>query len=118
MTVKLVILKSGEHLITNIKEGYNDQGLITYILENPCTIRINSSHKIMEDGEDPVEKVNVSLSSWPNFSADEMVAIPPDWLVTALNPAESIKKIYENKFLEKNDQTTTVVGQSDTDFEN
>ena len=116
MTIKIALLKSGETLVTDIKEAYTEEKLVTYILENPCTIRVNSTHKITEDGQDPIEKVNISLYSWPNFSADKSVALPVDWLITAVEPVESIKEIYKNKFLKENDQTIITPEQSNSDI--
>ena len=63
MTVKLAILKSGENIISNIKEAYYEDKLACYIFENPHNIIINGSYKILDDLND-TNSVSISLYSW------------------------------------------------------
>jgi hypothetical protein len=103
MTVKLVLLKSGEKLISEIKEGFLEEKLVCYLLEKPCTISINGTYKILdEEGIDGGNKVSVSLQSWPSFSGQETIEISPDWIITIVEPSDEIKETYENQILELN----------------
>ena len=111
MTVKIAILKSGENILCDIKEGYDDDKLITYFLENPCTIKLNGRYSITDDNGDQQNQMSVALHPWPSFSKDTSVAIPIDWLVTIVEPISGIKKMYEDQF--KNDETISATEQSD-----
>ena len=100
MTVKLVLLKSGEKLISDIKEGFVKDTLVCYLLEKPCTMSINGTYKILdEDGVEGGNKVSISLQSWPSFSKQTTIEINPDWIVTILEPNDEIKETYESQVL-------------------
>ena len=114
MTVKIAILKSGENVLCDIKEGYDEDKFITYFLENPCTIKLNGRYSITDDSGEEQKQMSVALHPWPSFSSDTTVAIPIDWLVTIVEPISGIKKMYEDQF--KNDETTSTAEQSDSDI--
>jgi len=125
MTVKLVLLKSGEKLISDVKEGFVEEKLVCYLLEKPCTIVVNGTYKILEDeSDDGGNKVSISLQSWPQFSNQETIDIIPSWIVTLVEPSEQIKKMYEtqvlglNKEEKENDQSIVLAEQSDSDQQN
>jgi hypothetical protein len=96
MTVKLVLLKSGENIVSQIKEGYFENKLVCYILDKPCTISINGTYKILDEDEN---KVSVSLQPWPALSNQTIIELIPDWIVTIVDPINSIKKMYETQVL-------------------
>jgi hypothetical protein len=114
MTVKLVVLKSGENLISDIKEGYDEEKLITYIFENPCTIKVNGKYRISTDEGDSRDQMSISLHRWPSFSADKTVPIPVDWIVTAVEPIPAVIKMYNQNVKEENDETISATEQSDS----
>jgi hypothetical protein len=118
MTVKLIVLKSGEKLISDIKEGFYEEKLVCYILDKPCTISVNGSYKIL-DGEDNENRVSISLHSWPSLSKDTTIELIPDWIVTIVEPKNEIKEMYETQVLgiteNQNDQSVVLTEQSDSD---
>jgi len=116
MSVKLVVLKSGEKVIADIKEGFDEGKLITYILEKPCTIDVNGKYRIMNQDGDEKEQMSISLHPWPIFSGDTIVPIVPDFLVTALEPTPGLKKMYEEQILNETNQDDSVDEQSSSDF--
>ena len=119
MTVKLLLLKSGEYLISDIKEGYLQDTLVCYMLENPCLISSDGSYK-KEDGssEENQTKLNIILQSWPVLSKDTTIELIPDWVITIVNPSDELKKIYETQVLEirkhEINQTIVLSEQSDS----
>jgi len=115
MTVKIAVFKSGEQVICDIKEGFDQDKLITYLLENPCKIKINSRHKYSINNEDQKEQMHISLEPWPTFSGDSVVPIVTDFLVTAVEPAAGLKKMYEEQFKNETNQTDSIDEQSDSD---
>lgn len=98
MSVKLISLKSGESIISEIKEGYFENKLVCYILDKPCLTSINGTYKILDEDDDG-EKVSISLSSWPSLSKQTTIELVPDWIVTIVDPVDSLKKMYETQVL-------------------
>lgn len=113
MSAKLILLKSGENIVSEIKEGYFDDKLICYILDKPCVVTINGTYKILD--EDDENRVSVSLSSWPSLSNQTTVEVEPNWVVTIVEPIYSLKKMYETQVLgiEQDDETISTDEQSD-----
>jgi hypothetical protein len=116
MTVKLAILKSGENIISDIKEGFYEERLVCYILENPCKVTINGSYKILDQQNDD-NQYSISLNKWPILSKDETIELVPDWIVTLVDPADSLKELYETQVLgiKENDQSNSIDKQLDSD---
>ena len=118
MTVKLVLLKSGEQLISDIKEGFHEEKMVCYLLEKPCTISVNGNYKIIDDvNENGANKMSISLHAWPSFSNQNIVEIFPEWIVTFVESSDELKKIYKTEVLglkeNKDDQNTSIAEQSD-----
>lgn len=101
MTVKLSVLKSGERLISDVKEAIVDEKPVTYIFENPCLVSIeNRQYKISDSDTENVEtKIGISLYPWPTFSKDKVIPIPLDWVVTIVEPTDDLKQMYEKDVL-------------------
>lgn len=118
MSVKLAILKTGESIISDIKEGIHNDKLICYILENPCNVTINGSYKI-SDKEEDLNKYSISLTRWPIFSKDTTVEISPESISTIVTPMDDLTELYETQVLglKENEINKTIVlnEQSDSD---
>ena len=46
----------------------------------------------MSDGE-----VQISLSPWILLTSEDQIPVPTDWIVTLVDPLESIKEMYSEK---------------------
>jgi hypothetical protein len=117
MTVKLVLLKSGESIVSDIKEGFYEDKLVCYILEKPCTVSINGSYKILDD-EDSGNRVSISLTNWPSLSKDTTIELIPDWIITMVDPKDELKEMYETQVLgiaNETDKNISVTEQYDSD---
>ena len=121
MTVKLAILKSGENIISDIKEGFFEEKLVCYLLEKPCSIVINGSYRVVgeEDEEEIKNRVSISLKTWPSLSDQTVIEMVPDWIVTLVEPNEQLKKMYEEQVLgtEQNEinENVGITERSDSD---
>ena len=124
MSIKLLLLKSGEEVIADIKEmiiGGEDEStnrVIGYYLKNPCTVKIKESNPL-SDNTEVVGRLGyeVSLYKWIPLSADEQITIPTDWVVTMVNPVSKLENMYIEDIVNngKNDQNSGTVEQSDSD---
>lgn len=97
MTIKLLLLKSGETLISDVKEVLKEEKVCGYLLSNPQRV-FYESPILSPDGEKQNEStVNVSLTRWMLLSKDNQIVIPFDWVVTIVDPIESLENMYSPK---------------------
>jgi hypothetical protein len=94
MTVKLVLLKSGETIISDTKEVHQDEKLYGYLFTNPQRVFYDSPVLVPEE-EKQSSVVNVSLTKWILLSKNSQMVVPFDWVVTIVDPIESLEKMYE-----------------------
>jgi hypothetical protein len=86
MSVKLLVLKSYEDVIADVKEMLSGDKVVGYILNNPYVTRL-------EDGDTP----SVSFYPYIPLSADKSIPIPCDWVVSIVEPLEEVKTSYMEK---------------------
>ena len=94
MSVKLALLKSGEVLISDIKELVDDdKKVIGYLFIKPKKVDMITPMFLSEESSNE-SSIQVSLSSWFLITDDTEFAIPKDWIVTVMNPVDRILKMY------------------------
>ena len=98
MSIKLLYLKSGEQIISDVKEliRKDSNKVYGYVLHKPHEIVASKAVVLTEDANDD-RKVEVTLSPWILLTEDKSMTIPQDWIITIVNPIESILKMYEEK---------------------
>ena len=98
MSIKLLYLKSGEQIISDVKEliRKDSNKVYGYVLHKPHEIVASKAVVLTEDANDD-RKVEVTLSPWILLTEDKSMTIPQDWIITIVNPIESIVKMYEEK---------------------
>ena len=115
MSVKLVMLKSGEDIIADVKEIKSNDDVIGYYFENPFIIKMYQPEEpklLKEDGAKKgySSKFNVRFYPWIPLSNDKTVPCSADWVVTIVEPLEKLKLQYREKLKnEKNDKNTTAI---------
>ena len=105
MSIKLSLLKSGETLISDIKEIVSEDSetgkkqAVAYLLSQPHVISIRKEILITEEQEENTDKreIQIALSPWIVLSADEEITIPTNWVVAVVEPIESVKQMYKEK---------------------
>ena len=114
MSIKLCLLKTGEQLISDMKELVaegRDQAH-AYLLDNPHTVEINEKQFVTEEeiktGAD--YGINVSLLPWIILSKDKDMIIPIDSVLTVVEPLESVTQLYLDK-LDAVDNLTDFTGE-------
>ena len=112
MSIKLALLKSGENIIADIKELISDDKTCGYLFTNPHVLGTRSPILLSEEN-DLAGEVELSLSPWIILSSDEKVPVRSDWIVTIVEPVDTVKKIYEEKVNGQNSQTDSVDQQGD-----
>ena len=110
MTIKVLVLKSGEDVIADVQEmmSSSDQ-VMGYFLNKPCVVKLQAK----ETNTD----VSVRMHPWMPIAREKMIPITADWVVTMVTPEEKIQEMYENQVLndgKENDSTTDSTEQSET----
>jgi hypothetical protein len=118
MTLKLAILKSGEDIICDIKEGIIENKVVCYIFQDPYRVTVNGKYKLLDDEEGGKDCLSISLYPWPTLSEDKTVELVPDWIVTLVNPTQQLKDLYEKQVLKNGQECENITfdEQSDADL--
>ena len=123
MTVKLVMLKSGEDIIADVKEIKTEQDVIGYFFHDPLIVKMYSPEEpVVLSEENGVEsdygttkeissKVGVTFYPWVPLSAENKIPCSADWVITMVEPMQNLKKLYQEKIdgRNKDNQSPVVV---------
>lgn len=119
MSVKLLLLKSGEQLIADTMEliSNSEEQVETpcgYLLKNPHRIEYKKPVLLLESREDAPSdgEIQISLSPWLILSMDEQIPIRFDYVVTVVEPVKTLVDLYEEKINGQNDQVSFTEEQS------
>jgi hypothetical protein len=124
MTVKLLLLKSGEDLIADVQEmvfGEDDEKrVVGYYLTRPCIVKMRTPNLLTEENENQGPQkmgYQVTLHPWMPLTSDEKIPVPSDWVVTMVNPTEKLNQMYVEDVVNygKSNQNTGTAEQPDTD---
>ena len=120
MTIKLVLLKSGEDIIADVTEmavgEEEERSIVGYFLDRPCVIRMRDPNLIKEEGPQKQSGFQVSLFPWIPLSKDTRIPVPSDWLITMVEPATKLKEMYVEDIVQNGNQSNSTDNDSaDTD---
>lgn len=107
MSIKLVVLRSGEDIIAHVTDMSADQHdaegnvvgreIFGYYLTRPCAVKLlNEEDTTDETGRKAFE---ISMFPWIPLSNEKVVKIPTDWVVTIVDPIEKVKDMFELQVL-------------------
>jgi hypothetical protein len=108
MSIKLAILKSGEMVISDAKELISDNKVCGYLFTNPEVVSIVNPIFLTEEQEQKTNQIEISLSPWIVLSKDKQIPVPPDWIVTIVEPIETVKEMYEEKVNEQSSKVSSI----------
>ena len=112
MTIKVLVLKSGEDVIADVQEMVSPttEQVMGYFLSSPCVVKLQAKDMSAES------EVSVRMHPWMPIAREKMIPINADWVVTMVTPVEKIQEMYETEVLNngnKTDQTTDSDEQSE-----
>ena len=123
MTIKLLLLKSGEDIISDIKEMVigedEDRRVVGYFLNKPCLVKMRDPSLLAEESTEEQKKAayQVSLYPWMPLSKDQMIPVAADWVVTIVEPIIKLSEMYVEDVLSRgteNNQNHSTDEQSDS----
>ena len=100
MSIKITVLKTGEQLISDMKElmAEGQEHAPAYLLDNPHTYEINEKQFITEEEKEEGDYgIDVSLLPWLILSKDSQMIIPVDSVLTVVEPVDALTKLYQDK---------------------
>lgn len=91
MTIKLVLLKSGEDVIADVKELIMGERVVGYTFINPATVRFFDD----QDMYDVEEGIDIMFSPWIPLTSQKEIPVAPDWIITIVNPIPQLVQQYK-----------------------
>ena len=116
MSIKLVMLKSGEDLVADVKEIKSNEEVIGYYFDDPLIVKIFESEEpiVLNEGDlmkQYSSKIDVTFYPWIPLAKDVRIPCSADWVVTIVEPIDKLKKQYQEQLNGKgeSDQSPTVI---------
>ena len=99
MSIKLLLLKSGEDIISDITEmavgEKEERRVVGYFLNKPCVIKMLDPRTLgEEEGNKQKAGFQVSLFPWMPLSKEDTIPITSDWVITIVEPITKLKDMY------------------------
>ena len=115
------MLKSGEDIITDVKELKSEEGIVGYYFHNPLIVQISHPEKPTVLNEDSSSreyesKISVQFYPWIPLSEESRIPCSADWVVTIVEPVKNIKKLYQERLdgRHKGNQSPLIVQSGDS----
>ena len=108
MTIKLLVLKSGEDVIADIKEMMTtDNKVMGYFLNRPCVVKLVSNAPLSADETNPKSETKsemvVRMHPWAPLAKETDIPLTSDWVVTMVTPVDKVLKMYKEDVLKAYD---------------
>jgi len=98
MTIKMILLKTGETLITDAKEVVQEEQVRGYMLSQPQVVESQEKTLLIEsETSNSNYELDVILKPWMILSKDKEFVVTTDIVATICEPLDSIKDMYESK---------------------
>ena len=115
MTVKLVMLKSGEDIVADVKEIKSEEEVIGYYFHDPLIVKMYEPEEptVLSEGttNQYSSKISIVFYPWIPLSAEKKIPCSADWVITIIEPLENLKKLYQERLdgRGESDQSTIIV---------
>ena len=100
MTVKLLLLKSGENIIADVKEmlvgDEENPKVVGYFLNKPCVVNIRIPGGLgKEEDNNNVQAASfkISLFPWMPLAKESNIPISTEWVITMVTPDDKLNTI-------------------------
>ena len=98
MSIKLLLLKSGEDIISDVKEmnvgTEKDRKIVGYFLNKPCIVKMQDPSVRDDTEDDGKAQFSVALFPWMPLTKEDNIPIAADWLITMVEPIDKLKQMY------------------------
>ena len=122
MSVKLVMLKSGEDIIADVKEIKSvEQEIVGYYFHNPLIVKMYQPEEptVLNESASTrqyTSKISVRFFPWIPLTKESKIPCSADWVVTIVEPVENVKKLYQERLdgRHKGNQSPLIVQSGDS----
>ena len=114
MTVKILLLKCGEDVISDVKEMISpDKKVIGYFLSKPCVVKL-----LPKTTDGNKRETSISMYPWMPLAKEKQIPLPTDWVVTMVTPIEKVETMYKEDVLngENTNQTDSLDESTKSDI--
>ncbi len=112
MAISILTLKTGDRVIAELKEIFDEEGDnkkgICLLMEEPYILQMDGSTP-QYITEQVGAEYQIRFSKWNPYSSDWQFKIPYDSVMTISNPEPGLEEAYKNKITEKRE----AYGQND-----
>ena len=116
MSIKLVMLKSGEDIITDVKEIKSNEEVVGYYFDNPLIVKMYQPEEptvLNEEGSTRqyASKISVKFYPWIPLAEESKIPCSADWVVTIVEPVQNVKSLYQERVngRRKDDQSSVII---------
>ena len=116
MSIKLVMLKSGEDIITDVKEIKSNEEVVGYYFDNPLIVKMYQPEEptvLNEEGSTRqyASKISVQFYPWIPLTEESRIPCSADWVVTIVEPVQTVKTLYQERVngRRKDDQSPVII---------
>jgi hypothetical protein len=92
MSIKVAVLKSGEQIISDVKEMVVDDKVVGYYFNKACSIQLFNP----TERENAKTAFDIRLYPWIPFAKDEDIPIALDAVTTFVDPVDMLFDMYQN----------------------
>lgn len=104
MAVSVITLKTGDRIITELKEAFEGEGEekkgICLVMEEPYVLSLDGTSPQYLTEQLGAE-YQVRFSKWNPYSPDSLFKIPYDCIMTISSPEPGLQQAYEQKIEQK-----------------
>jgi len=101
MAVKLALLKSGEEVISDVREARKEDSdeVLFYVFKSPYVVElVTQEQTVLNEGvEAQGSEQALNFSPWITLSKDQEIYVQPDWVVTFVETYEDVVKAYTER---------------------
>ena len=123
MTIKVLLLKSGEDVIADVKEMVSsDKKVLGYFLTKPCVIKMSNTDNLtteeLDSKSEKKSEFSVTMYPWMPIAKEKTIPLSTDWVVTMVTPVEKIYEMYQEDILKngkESNQSSSSAEQTDSD---
>ena len=101
MTVKLLLMRSGEDVIADIQEMVVNEKVVGYYLDCPHRAKLVTTENTKEGNT--TYKSKVQILPWVPLSKDRTIPVVADWVISMVEPIDNLKELFETRLEQINE---------------
>jgi len=91
VTVKVVLLKSGEDVIADIEEMVVGEKVVGYFFNYPCSVKLTGNEPAKDRSRSPFK---LRITPWAPLAKDQKIPVVADWVVSIMEPIDDLLDMY------------------------